>query len=77
MRNNIKQDILSCLQQEMDNSGLSVKDIALKIDCQDFRLIEDIVRKLFEEGTLIESGHTARHYKKYKIQKPGQDLLGR
>jgi hypothetical protein len=76
MRDKIKQDILTCLQKDLSNSGLSVDDIASKIGSQNIHLIKDLVQELFSEGKLIESSHSTKSYKKYKVQKPGQDLLG-
>jgi hypothetical protein len=77
MRYKIKQEILNCLQKETGDSGLSADDIASKIGSQNIPLVKDLVRELFSEGKLIESGHTVKSYKKYKVQKSGQDLLGR
>lgn len=77
MRDKIKQEILNCLQKETGDSGLSVDDIASKIGSRDIPLVKDIVQDLFSEGILIESGHTVKPFKKYKVQKPGQDLLGK
>jgi len=76
MKDTIKHKILNCLQVDSGSSGLSIDDIASKIDSKDISLIKDLVHELFSEGKLIESGHTTKSYKKYKVQKPGQDLLG-
>jgi len=75
MSDKIKQEILSCLQQDFSDAGLSIEAIASKIGSRDIRLIKITAKKLFEEGTLIESGHNNKH-KRYKLQKLGQDLLG-
>jgi hypothetical protein len=77
MRDKIKQEILNCLQKETGDSGLSVDDIASKIGSRDIHLVKDIVQELFSESRLIESSHSVKSYKKYKVQKPGQDLLGK
>jgi molecular chaperone DnaK (HSP70) len=76
MRDKIKQKIMDCLQKENGDSGLSIDDIALKIGSQDIPLVKDIVQELFSESRLIESSHAVKPYKKYKVQKQGQDLLG-
>ncbi|HKJ82189.1 MAG TPA: hypothetical protein VJ954_09205 [Ignavibacteriaceae bacterium] len=77
MRDKIKQDILTCLQKDLSNSGLSVDDIASKIGSQNIHLIKDLVQELFSEGKLIEKAHTIKPDKRYKVQKLGQELLGR
>ncbi len=77
MRDKIKQEILNCLQKETGSSGLSVDDIASKIGSQNITLVKNLVQELFSEGKLIESGHTVKSYKKYMVQKSGQDLLGK
>jgi hypothetical protein len=77
MRDKIKQKIRDCLQKETGDSGLSVDDIASKIGSQDIRLVKDLVKELFSESILIESSHTVKPFKKYRVQKSGQDLLGK
>ncbi len=76
MRDKIKQDILSCLEQDTSNFGITVKDIALKIDYRDIRIVQDLVQELYSEGKIIEKSYSAGHNKKYKVSKTGQDLLG-
>jgi|WetSurMetagenome_2_1015567.scaffolds.fasta_scaffold00004_23 hypothetical protein len=72
----IKHKILNCLQEDSGSSGLSIDDIATKIDNKDISIIKDLVQELFSEGKLIESSHSTKSYKKYRVEKPGQDLLG-